>query len=361
MDPQAFQRFLSAGQASFKACQMLDDPKRWEAAEEFRQSLRIWCGEEPGVFFAKSRRVQGPDHIGHISLADELAVFLQARHACLYHRKADETFDPIATFGRPAGAIAPHGPLIRWLIEHDAPLARAQLSVGDLTPEDAEALLEEVDALGAAVVVPLTTWLDGELKGVLVVGPPLTGEYGQEEILRLCQHGQAIVSALRRRELGCPTVDEVKAEREANALQTLNDWWPMLKPSPPIRCLILDELPETIEYLGAHFAMWDIPTQGYTNQQEALQALDRFPPDVAVVDLSLYQTTPLEFLKTLASRFPKTLLFGMTTGCADTDESVAMELGVRRIFRKPCRIEPVVYEILEAILTQRLVAPASET
>lgn len=361
MDPQAFQRFLSIGQASFKACQMLDDPKRWEAVEDFRHNLQIWCGEEPGVFFAKTRRVQGVDHIGRLAVADDLAVFLQTQHAAFYHRKADETFDLIAAFGRPAGAIAPHGPLIRWLMEHDAPLVRAELSVGDLTPEDAEALLDEVDALGAAVVVPLTTWLDGELKGVLVVGPPLMGEYGQEEILRLCQHGQAIVSALRRRELGCPTFDEVKAEREAEALQTLKDWWPLLKPSPPVRCLILDELPETIEYLSMHFAMWDISTQGYTNQQGALQALDQFPPDVAIVDLSLYQTTPLEFLKAVATRFPKTLLFGMTTGCTDTDESVAAELGVRRIFRKPCRIEPVVYEILETILTQRLGAPASGT
>ena len=355
MDPQTFQRFLDKCQASFNACQALGDPDRLTGLRDFQQSLQIWCGEDPGVFFSLTRRVQGPDHIGHLSLADDLAVFLQARHAALYHRKADDAFEPIATFGRrPAGSIQPHGPLIRWLTEHDAPLARAQLSVEELSLQDAEALLEEVDALGASVTIPLTTWLDGELKGVLVVGPPLIGEYGPEEILRLCQHGQAIVKALLHRESGRPTYGEIQAEREARTLKAINDWWPLLKPIPPLRFLVLDELPEVADYLCQRFAMWGIAAQGYASQEEALKALDEFRPDVLLVDLSLHQQMPLALLRAVAARFPEALLFGTTTGWTNADESVAAKLGVKRIFRKPCHIEPMVYEILETILAHRL-------
>lgn len=354
MDPQTFQRFLDKCQASFKACQTLGDPDRLNGLKDFQQSLQIWCGEDPGVFFSLTRRVQGPDHIGRLSLADDLAVFLQAQHAALYYRKTDGAFELIAAFGKPTGPIQFPGLLIRWLMEHDAPLVCTQLSLQGLSLQEAESLLEEVDALGASVVVPLTTWLDGELKGVLVVGPPLAGEYGQEEILRLCQHGQAIMKALLHRESGRPTYGEIQAEREAMTRKVIDEWWPLFQPNPPLRFLILDELPEVADYLCELFAMRGISAEGYSSQEEALKALDKLRPDVLLVDLSLHQKMPLTLLKSVAAQFPEALLFGITTGWTNTDDSVATELGVRRIFHKPCRIEPMVYEILEAILTHRL-------
>ena len=72
----------------------------------------------------------------------------------------------------------------------------------------------------------------------------------------------------------------------------------------------------------------------------------------------------LEWLTTRATltQAPGTVLVGTTTGYSDTDESLAWEFGIHRIFRKPIRVTALAHALFEAALDLSLkaeLAPSS--
>ena len=314
---------------SREASVALTDPTRLDALERFRTALMRVCGEEPTVSVSLSGSVHSPADLAELSLADHLDWGLKARHGAVYYIEEGSQHAPVclAAFGRSTPALRNEGVLLPWLLEH-GPLVRSDLTLSDLSLSEAERLIAELDELDASLVVPCP--VNGCLRLVIVVGPPVVGRYEGTESLKLSLHGLAILRALARRQHGVPTRLEAAASQEARALRMLEELWRALKPAEPIRVMVVDEIPKTAERLATLFGAWGFDVTGVTTEAEACENVQRLQPHIVVVDLSLGRRLPRRFLEMIRTAAPDTRLLGTTTGYGETDlssASVRAEIG----------------------------------
>lgn len=332
----------------------LSSPDRLAAVEEFRGELVAACGEEPTVAMTLGRAVLCSEDLVDVPLADYLAWFLKARHGVIYRWDGEE-FRSLAAFRNSStpeigqGAILP-----RWLLEHGV-LVRNELKLADLSADESERLLRELDALDAALVIPIT--LNEALWGFLAIGSPLAGVYDGSEGLYLNLYGLAVLSSLERRRQGLPTRQEQEIRQEDEALKEVMELWVALKPSHTrLRLLIVDEETEAVKTLSRFFSDWGFEVSGASTEETAIEELVRLNPHLLLADLSLHWKFPKRLVETARSVVPAAVLLGTTTVRNEAWDELVMSAGVQQIFRKPFRFARLAKTIFEAALSVSLEA-----
>lgn len=330
----------------------LTEPVRFAELDTFRKQLITLCGDEPALALCLAGRLRGIEDLAEVFLTDYLGSILMARHGALYGLQADGTSVCLAAFGRSPGVIQTDGLLLPSLMTQ-GPLVRSQLTLEGLSAEEGARLLDELDALDADVVVPLT--VNDGLWGLLVVGPPCAGTSGSCEAMRLSLYGIRLLREIRRKELGLPTTTKRRAQEHEEAARALHDLWEALRPPQGLRLLLVDEMPKVVERLTERFRSFGFTVAGCTNEAEAVALLDSFSPQLIILDLSLNRQLPVAVLKAVLHRAPTAVILGTTTGhYAEADaadrHAVARELGVQSILRKPLDLAPLTQVVLEAAL-----------
>lgn len=330
----------------------LTEPGRLTALEAFRAQLITLCGDEPTLALSLAGRLRGIEDLAEVFLTDYLGSILQARHSTLFQIQADGTAACLAAFGRAPGQIQTDGTLLPWLVTHGL-LVRSQLTLEGLSAEEGARLLDELDALEADVVVPLT--VNDGLWGLLVVGSPLEGASGPWEVLRLSLYGVRLLREIRRKGLGLPTTIKRRAQEHEETVRALHELWEVVKPPGGLRLLLVDEMPTVVERLTERFSAFGFTVAGCTSEVEAIAWLDSFAPQLIVLDLSLNRRLPVAVLKAALHRVPTAIILGTTTGqYAEADaadrHAVARELGVQSILHKPLDLFPLTQVVLEAAL-----------
>jgi DNA-binding response OmpR family regulator len=338
----------------------LSSPDRLAAVEEFRRELDAACGEEPTVAMTLGRAVLSSEDLVDVPLADYLAWFLKARHGAIYRWDGEE-FRPLAAFGiTPRTTIGQGTILPRWLLEHGV-LARTELNLVGLSADEAEALLRELDALDATLVIPIT--LNEALWGFFTIGSPLAGAYDGSEGLYLNLYGLAVLSSLEHRRQGLPTRQEQEIRQEDEALKGVMELWVALKPSPArLRLLIVDEEAEAIRTLSRFFSEWGFEVSGASTEETAIEELIRMNPHLLLADLSLHWKFPKRLVETARSVIPASVLLGTTTVRNEAWDELVMSAGVQQIFRKPFRFARLAKTVFEAALSVSLdLVPSTRT
>lgn len=332
----------------------LSSPDRLAAVEEFRRELGAACGEEPTVAMTLGRTVLCSEDLVDVPLADYLAWFLKSSHGAIYRWEGEE-FQPIATFGKiPKPNVGQGGVLPGWLLEHGV-LVRTELKLAGLSADEAETLLRELDALDAALVIPIT--LNEALWGFLAIGSPLAGAYDGSEGLYLNLYGLAVLSSLERRRQGLPTRQEQEIRQEDEALKEVMELWVALKPSQTrLRLLVVDEEAEAVRTLSRFFSDWGFEVSGASTEETAIEELIRLNPHLLLADLSLHWKFPKKLVEIARSVVPAAVLLGTTTVRNEAWDELVMSAGVQQIFRKPFRFARLAKTVFEAALSVSLEA-----
>ena len=331
----------------FKGGIDLSRPDRLASLEEFRQQLIAACGEEPAVLMTLGALVMSMEDLSTVSLADYFGWLLKARHGAIY-RFEENGFRCFASFGSVPGWVGEQAILPRWLAEHGL-LIRSKLTLTGLTAEESEALLCELDALDAALIAPIM--VNEALWGFLTVGPSLAWDYDGSEGLYLSLYGLNIVSCLHRKAKCLPVREETQILKEEKTLQRTMELWVALKPSQhPMRLLLVDEEFEVVEYLTRFFARWGLEVKGTTSEEDALSILKEFRPNLMMTDLSLNHRLPLKLLKAAQALLPEAAVLGTTANRSTPMDALALEMGVRQIFRKPCFFSRLAHGVFETAL-----------
>ena len=343
-DPwQLWQRF----QQELKDGEALSRVERVEDLEAFRHALCEVCGEDPTIFTSLWQLVQSADDLVELSLSDYFGWHLKARHGAIYQARPDGMFHCLAAFGRQTGRLRTDGVLLPWLLKH-GPLIRSRLTLTGLSVGEAETLLQELDALDAALVIPLA--INEALWGVIVIGPPIVGCYDDTEPLHLTLYSLAILRCLARRQQGLPTKSKRQAQEETASLQAVVQFWEVVRPAQPLKLLILDEEPKTVEPLCRFFDTRGFSVYGVTTEADALVVVAQQRPHLLLVDLSLHRRLPVSLLNAVRLHVPNAVLIGTTTERDEAMDRLARSFGVQPIVRKPCRFARLAHVVFEAAL-----------
>jgi len=330
----------------------LSSPGRLAAVEEFRRELRAACGEEPTVAMTLGRTVLCSEDLVDVPLADYIAWFLKASHGAIYRWEGEE-FRRLAVFGNtPKPPVRQGAILPRWLLENGF-LVRTELKLSGLSADEAETLLRELDALNAALVVPIV--LNEVLWGFLAVGPSLVEAYDGSEGLYLNLYGLAVLGSLERRRQGFPTRQEQEIRQEDEALKEVMELWVALKPSQTqLRLLIVDEEAEAVRTLSRFFGDWGFEVSGASTEETAIEELIRLNPHLILADLSLQRKFPKRLVEVARSIVPTAVLLGTTTVRNETWDELVMSAGIQQVFRKPFRFARLAKTVFEAALSVSL-------
>lgn len=314
-----------------------------------------------------------------VPLSDYLGWCLKASRAAVYwaeargaasssrsHWTEADGFRCLAALGATPPEISREALLPQWLLAHGA-LVRSRLTLTGLSAQEAEALLEELDTLGASLVAPII--LNDRLLGFLSVGPPQAGDYDLSELAYLSLYGWSLVGCLERRRLGHLPKAQALVIQETKALREMEELWVSLRPrrhEDPLRFLILDEEAEAVASLSRFFGDWGFKAQGATSQEEALFHLKRFRPHLILLDLSLNRRVPIKLLEAVRLLAPEAILLGTAATRQRKTQELARGFGIQQIFPKPCRFAHLARWIFEAALsvavkTESVPAPASQS
>lgn len=326
---------------------ILDHPARAKELEAFRQSMITHFGEDPSISLCLRWPPQSMADGIELGFTDYLSL-LAVQHAAIYQVSAQGTIECRAAFGREPIRIRSDAALLPRLVEHGM-LVRSQLDINNLSLEEAEELVEEVDALQAELVVPIA--VDEGLWGFLVVGPSLHLPYTCQEHMRLGLYGFALLRSHARYALGLPTRSHVQREANDEACEAMKILWLGLKPSKPLKLLILEEMPKALNLLHRYFQEVGFEVYGCTNEVDARRQLYYRSPQLCLVDLSLHQQFPQQLLTVAKIWQPDTVLLGTTASSTEAQEAEARRLGVIDIFRKPVSLSRLARMIFEHALS----------
>lgn len=244
------------------------DSARLAGLERFRQQLVASFGEEPTALITEPETRDTPQGcvVTEVALTDYFGWFLKAGSGAVYQAEG-ERFRLLAGF-RPEGGLSPSAEfthLARWLLAN-GPLVRSKLNLADLSAEEAETLLAELDTLQADLAVPIV--VNETLWGFLTAGRPAGEEYDGSEALYLMLYGLSIASCRQRRKQGLLPKAEAEDLRDSQILRELQELWVSLRPTQRrIRLLIQEEEPDSAQMLSHFFSQWGFEVHLGKNQK----------------------------------------------------------------------------------------------
>lgn len=338
--------------------QQLNDPKRLDSLEQFRQKLEEVFSEEPSIAMTFGQPVRCAEDLTDVGLSDYLGWKLKARHAGLY-RWDGSRFPCVAGFGRRPRWLTRHALLPQWLLEH-GPLVRSKLTLTGLTAEESETLLGELNLLDAHLAAPIV--VNDGLWGFLAMGDTVGGCYDDAAEPHLGLYGYSILNAWQRRSMGLPTRTEMLYREGRKAMERSIELWLALRPAGfRLRLLILDELPHLPRWLEMFLEGYGFEVQGTTSEKEAISILGEWRPHAALVDFSPHWRVPERFLKVAQRARPAPVLVGNSTSRNEEADALVQSLGVGQIFRRPCffpRLAKGLFDAaVEVALRQQTLSP----
>lgn len=241
--------------------------ERLTALEGFRRQLVEGCGEEPTVLMGLKMLTPSFDDLFDVSLADFFIWFLRARSGAVYLAGPDaDGLQRVAGFGQNPLRARSDGPVARWVLQHGM-LVRSRITLAGLTAEEGEDLIAELDRMQANLVAPIL--VNESLRGLLVAGPRIGGDYQGGEGYYLSLFGMSVLACLERRRLNLPAKFEAEAARQAEALDQAQALWNALRPADErLKLLILDEEHDAAAGLNWFFRRCGFETLGTTGSHD---------------------------------------------------------------------------------------------
>ncbi len=119
----------------------------------------------------------------------------------------------------------------------------------------------------------------------------------------------------------------------------------------PIRVLLVDDDAALLRSTQRSLTEHDMEVETASCAAEARVFLKHFSFDVILCDYSMPGKTGLEFLDEIKSNYPDSIrmILSGKIGGLEIGEKWAEEIGVSRVFSKPCDIEDIAFEIKKAV------------
>ncbi len=117
---------------------------------------------------------------------------------------------------------------------------------------------------------------------------------------------------------------------------------------PPLKVLFVDDEEDFVRTLAQRMEMRDLGGDVALSGREALDALERDPPDVMVLDLKMPGIGGMEVLRRVKKVNPAIQVVIMTGHGSEQDEEEARRLGAFDYLRKPVDIEVLMDAIRQA-------------
>lgn len=116
-----------------------------------------------------------------------------------------------------------------------------------------------------------------------------------------------------------------------------------------IRLLVVDDEPEICDFLKSFFEDREFQVQSALSGEQALQAVERFHPQVILLDIMMGSVDGISVLKQIKTKHPKTKVIMVTA--LETTEKIeeAMRAGADNYITKPLSLEYLENDVREKI------------
>lgn len=116
-----------------------------------------------------------------------------------------------------------------------------------------------------------------------------------------------------------------------------------------IRLLVVDDEPEICDFLKSFFEDREFEVQSALSGEQALAAVERFHPQVVLLDIMMGSVDGISVLKQIKAKHPKTKVIMVTA--LETTEKIeeAMRAGADNYITKPLSLEYLENDVREKI------------